>query len=387
MRFGVFYELQLPKPWNPGDEQRLFQEALDQVELADRLGFDYAWEVEHHFLDEYSHSSSPEVFLAFAAARTKRIRLAHGIRQVIPNYNHPARTGTAPSSAASVASIASVPLPGVIAEMMTTSDNDAAEMLLKEMGVHSGAAGSTDAGAAAMAATLQQLGVDTTGMVVDDGSGLSTNDRLTCRQLITVLGQHTPTDAFAAGLPVAGQTGTLEDVFTDSPVAGRLMAKTGTLANAPFNADPPAVKSLSGYLPVDGGGLIEFAFVLNSPGTLTDQSVYRPIWDSFADVLAAYPVGPVRRRPRPAVERLMGRLAMFPLGSVALPGEALPAARVRAPLPPAGPQGLPRRRDRRGALRHGADRARPRGGRRRPSAASVATIARIVHIEPLPGGR
>ncbi len=103
-------------------------------------------------------------------------------------------TGTAPSSATSVASIASVPLPGVIAEMMTTSDNNTAEMLLKEMGVHSGAAGSTDAGATAMTATLQQLGVDTTGMVVDDGSGLSTNDRLTCHQLITVLGQHTPTD-------------------------------------------------------------------------------------------------------------------------------------------------------------------------------------------------
>jgi alkanesulfonate monooxygenase SsuD/methylene tetrahydromethanopterin reductase-like flavin-dependent oxidoreductase (luciferase family) len=92
MRFGVFYELQLPKPWKPGDEQRLFHEALDQVELADRLGYDYAWEVEHHFLDEYSHSSAPEVFLACAAARTRRIRLAHGIRQVIPNYNHPART-------------------------------------------------------------------------------------------------------------------------------------------------------------------------------------------------------------------------------------------------------------------------------------------------------
>ena len=92
MRFGVFYELQLPKPWKSGDEHRLFHEALDQVELADRLGFDYAWEVEHHFLDEYSHSSSPEVFLAVAAARTRTIRLAHGIRQVIPNYNHPART-------------------------------------------------------------------------------------------------------------------------------------------------------------------------------------------------------------------------------------------------------------------------------------------------------
>jgi alkanesulfonate monooxygenase SsuD/methylene tetrahydromethanopterin reductase-like flavin-dependent oxidoreductase (luciferase family) len=92
MKFGVFYELQLPKPWLPGDEERLFHEALDQVVLADKLGFDHAWEVEHHFLDEYSHSSAPEVFLAAAAARTKNIRVGHGIRQVIPNYNHPART-------------------------------------------------------------------------------------------------------------------------------------------------------------------------------------------------------------------------------------------------------------------------------------------------------
>lgn len=92
MRFGIFYEMQLPKPWSPDDERRLFHEALDQVVLADRLGYDHAWEVEHHFLDEYSHSSAPEVFLAAAAARTKHIRLGHGIRQVIPNYNHPART-------------------------------------------------------------------------------------------------------------------------------------------------------------------------------------------------------------------------------------------------------------------------------------------------------
>ncbi len=92
MKFGIFYEQQLPRPWNEGDEHRLFQEALEQVELADRLGFDYAWAVEHHFLDEYSHCSSPEVLLAAAAARTENIRLGHGIRQVIPHYNHPART-------------------------------------------------------------------------------------------------------------------------------------------------------------------------------------------------------------------------------------------------------------------------------------------------------
>ncbi len=92
MKFGIFYEHQFPRPWHDGDEQKLFQEALDQVELADRLGIEYAWEVEHHFLEEYSHSSAPEVFLAACSQRTKNIRLGHGIRQVIPGYNHPART-------------------------------------------------------------------------------------------------------------------------------------------------------------------------------------------------------------------------------------------------------------------------------------------------------
>ena len=73
MKFGIFYEHQLPKPWKEGVEQQLFQDALDQVELADKIGIDYAWEVEHHFLEEYSHSSSPEIFLAAASQRTKNI--------------------------------------------------------------------------------------------------------------------------------------------------------------------------------------------------------------------------------------------------------------------------------------------------------------------------
>jgi alkanesulfonate monooxygenase SsuD/methylene tetrahydromethanopterin reductase-like flavin-dependent oxidoreductase (luciferase family) len=91
MKFGIFYEHQLPRPWHEGDELQLFQDALDQVELADRLGVDYAWEVEHHFLEEYSHSSAPEVFLAACSQRTKRIRLGHGIVLMPPGYNHPAR--------------------------------------------------------------------------------------------------------------------------------------------------------------------------------------------------------------------------------------------------------------------------------------------------------
>ena len=89
MKFGIFYELQLPRPWGPDDERQLYQNALSQVELADRLGYDYAWEVEHHFLEEYSHSPQPEVFLAAASQRTKNIRLGHGIIQ-LPT-NHPAR--------------------------------------------------------------------------------------------------------------------------------------------------------------------------------------------------------------------------------------------------------------------------------------------------------
>jgi alkanesulfonate monooxygenase SsuD/methylene tetrahydromethanopterin reductase-like flavin-dependent oxidoreductase (luciferase family)/putative sterol carrier protein len=91
MRFGLFYEHQLPRPWEEGAEARLLDDALEQVELADRLGFHAVWEVEHHFLEEYSHSSAPEVFLAAASQRTKRLRLGHGIVQIPPGYNHPVR--------------------------------------------------------------------------------------------------------------------------------------------------------------------------------------------------------------------------------------------------------------------------------------------------------
>ena len=89
MKFGIFYELQIPRPWGPETELNLHHNALDQLELADKLGYDYAWEVEHHFLEEYSHSPAPEVFLGAASQRTKNIRLGHGIIQL--TTNHPAR--------------------------------------------------------------------------------------------------------------------------------------------------------------------------------------------------------------------------------------------------------------------------------------------------------
>jgi alkanesulfonate monooxygenase SsuD/methylene tetrahydromethanopterin reductase-like flavin-dependent oxidoreductase (luciferase family) len=91
VKFGIFYEHQLPRPWDERSEYQLLQDALDQCELADKLGIEYVWEVEHHFLEEYSHSSAPEVFLGAVSQRTKHIKLGHGIVQTPPPFNHPAR--------------------------------------------------------------------------------------------------------------------------------------------------------------------------------------------------------------------------------------------------------------------------------------------------------
>jgi len=92
VKFGMFYEHQIGRPWEEDTERQLIQDALDQVELADSLGFSHVWEVEHHFLEEYSHSSAPEVFLAAASQRTRQIRLGHGIVLTAPRFNPPART-------------------------------------------------------------------------------------------------------------------------------------------------------------------------------------------------------------------------------------------------------------------------------------------------------
>jgi serine-type D-Ala-D-Ala carboxypeptidase/endopeptidase (penicillin-binding protein 4) len=235
--------------------------------------------------DDWQVANDPS---AGAAEELGRLLEARGI-----TIGGDVTTGTAPSDAAVVASIDSQPLPAVIAEMQASSDNNTAELLLRELGVASGTGGTAAAGAAATIAALAQIGLDTTGVVVDDGSGLSNNNRVTCRLLTGILERYEPGDQFAAGLPVAGQDGTtLSDVFVGSAVEDRLIGKTGTLHNEPYNADPPSVKALSGYLPVEGGGMIEYALILNSVGTLPEQTVYRPIWDAFAEVLAGYPAGP-----------------------------------------------------------------------------------------------
>ncbi|MFC8005118.1 LLM class flavin-dependent oxidoreductase [Streptomyces olivaceus] len=91
MRFGLLFGMQLPRPWGPDAESRLFHEVLDQIELADRLGFDNVWCPEHHFLEEYSHLSASEVFLGAVSQRTRTIRIGHAVMLMPPAFNPTAR--------------------------------------------------------------------------------------------------------------------------------------------------------------------------------------------------------------------------------------------------------------------------------------------------------
>jgi alkanesulfonate monooxygenase SsuD/methylene tetrahydromethanopterin reductase-like flavin-dependent oxidoreductase (luciferase family) len=91
MRFGLFYEHSTTRPWDDYTEYRVYHQALEQCIVADEAGFDQVWEVEHHFLEEYSHSSAPEIFLTMVAARTKQIHVCHGVCMILPPFNHPAR--------------------------------------------------------------------------------------------------------------------------------------------------------------------------------------------------------------------------------------------------------------------------------------------------------
>lgn len=91
MKFGVIYELSVPRPFTNGIERTVIENALEQIRLADQLGFDTAWVVEHHFLEEYSHSSAPELFLTAAAVQTQRIRVGHAAVVCVPEMNHPIR--------------------------------------------------------------------------------------------------------------------------------------------------------------------------------------------------------------------------------------------------------------------------------------------------------
>ena len=91
MKFGIFFEISIPRPWNEGVEKQVYDNCMEQTVVADQVGFDHVWAVEHHFLEEYSHCSAPEIFLTACAMKTEQIRIGQGIVVCVPEMNHPIR--------------------------------------------------------------------------------------------------------------------------------------------------------------------------------------------------------------------------------------------------------------------------------------------------------
>jgi alkanesulfonate monooxygenase SsuD/methylene tetrahydromethanopterin reductase-like flavin-dependent oxidoreductase (luciferase family) len=92
MKFALFYEIPVARPWTPGKEHRAYQDVIEEVVFGEEMGFHGFWTVEHHFLEEFSHCSNPEVLYGAIAARTESMRIGYGVRLMAKPYNHPVRT-------------------------------------------------------------------------------------------------------------------------------------------------------------------------------------------------------------------------------------------------------------------------------------------------------
>jgi D-alanyl-D-alanine carboxypeptidase/D-alanyl-D-alanine-endopeptidase (penicillin-binding protein 4) len=212
-----------------------------------------------------------------------------GARGVVVNRGW--TSGAAPTGLAVLATVESEPLSSVVTEMLVNSDNNTAEMLLKELGIADRGEGTRVAGLNLVDRTLRSWGVPMDGVRILDGSGLSPGNRLTCAAVLDVL-QKQSGGALRTALPIAGQTGTLAEEFTESAMSGRLAAKTGTLNNPPVDADPPAVKALAGYVDTGTDATIEFVMILNTPDITTERR-FAPLWSALGIRFATYPEGPV----------------------------------------------------------------------------------------------
>jgi serine-type D-Ala-D-Ala carboxypeptidase/endopeptidase (penicillin-binding protein 4) len=186
--------------------------------------------------------------------------------------------GRAPGGATEVATLASPPVSQIVAEMLTYSDNETAEAALKEIGVATSGNGSAAAGKAALTQLLTDAGVAVDGVGLVDGSGLSSQGRLTCRSLTELLTLPETGPVLRDGLAVAGETGTLAERWRGTQVAGRLRAKTGSLRN---------VTALAGEVEPLAGGRVAFAYVANvpDPGPLEPGDVDM---DRLGDILIRY---------------------------------------------------------------------------------------------------
>jgi D-alanyl-D-alanine carboxypeptidase/D-alanyl-D-alanine-endopeptidase (penicillin-binding protein 4) len=186
----------------------------------------------------------------------------------------------ADAALSTLALIESEPLAEILVELLHTSDNNTAELLLKEIGYQARGEGTRQAGASVVADRLADWGVPAPGMVLVDGSGLSRDDRLACVTLSSLLATSPVADDLQGLLPVAGRDGTLADQLIGTPAEGELQAKTGTLTD---------VKALSGVLDGADDDPVEFSLVLNLPGA-DDPAVYLPYWDAVVDLIVQYPV-------------------------------------------------------------------------------------------------
>lgn len=210
-----------------------------------------------------------------AAAEFTRLLRARGI-----TVAGDAKQAKGTTTGESIAEITSADVAAVVAEMLTNSDNNTAEILVRHIGLTRSLQPTTPAGLAVIDATLKEWGIG--GVKGTDGSGLSRGNRMTCSALIELLERQPIGGALKKGLAVAGSTGTLRDVFKDTKVAGKLLGKTGTLLN---------VKTLSGVLPVNDTDEVLMALFLNGAGW-ADQGNYRPLWEALAQAVATYPKGP-----------------------------------------------------------------------------------------------
>lgn len=210
-----------------------------------------------------------------AAAEFTRLLKARGVV-----VNGEPREAKGATTGETIAEISSADIAAVVAEMLTNSDNNTAEILVRHIGLSRSLQPTTAAGLAVVEATLNEWGIE--GVESVDGSGLSRGNRMTCGALIELLERAPIGGALKKGLAVAGSTGTLRDVFKETDVAGKLLGKTGTLLN---------VKTLGGVLPVSGTDEVLMALFLNGAGW-ADQGNYRPLWDGLAQAVATYPNGP-----------------------------------------------------------------------------------------------
>lgn len=178
-----------------------------------------------------------------------------------------------------LALIESEPLEDILVELLHTSDNNTAELLVKELGFVGRGEGTRQAGLDQIRLTLAGWGVPLDGVELHDGSGLSRDNRLTCQALTSILGDTPVAEELVDLLPVAGRDGTLVEQLLDTPAEGRLQAKTGTLT---------AVKALSGSLPGADRRPVVFSVVLNGDGVAL-PGTFEPVWTTVVELIAEYP--------------------------------------------------------------------------------------------------